>query len=120
MRSITFVSVCLFVTVPILMLFTACGGSEDPFDALDEAPLQGARPGATQAQVPILSDKEGKAMLRFKCATCHTDSAVRQARHTLVEWKLRIQKCKDKPKGAKIAPIDAESLANWLFHKYGN
>ena len=118
MRSMAFVSICLVVAVPVLVLFTACGDSADPYDVLDQGPLPGARPGASQIQVPILSDDAAKKMLTFKCTECHTKSPIKKSRLSKVEWELRVQRCVEH--GSKIAPADAASLVNWLFRKYGN
>ena len=115
MRYGALCTICL-----LLVLFAAgCGDGGDPYDVLDKGgPLRGATPGSSEIQVPILSDTAGKNMVTFKCTSCHSNGHIKKARYSKLEWEVRIQRCKDKPDGAKISPIDAQSLANWLAQKY--
>jgi hypothetical protein len=115
MRLIVLFSVCLLVP----MFFAACS-SEDPYDALDKGGrLPGAKSGSSEIQIPILSDAQAKAMITFKCTACHTNTSIKKAKYSKEEWTVRVQRCKEKPGGAKISPIDAASLVNWMARKYG-
>ena len=104
----------VFLLVAVFLV--ACGG-EDPFDALDTgAPLSGE--SSVEVQVPVLSAQAGKNMINFKCVTCHPNTRIKRARLSAPEWEIRILKCKDKPDGAKISPMDAKSLSSYLAEKY--
>ena len=119
MRSIVGIGLFLVALFLVPLFLSACGGSKDPMDALDDAsPLRGANPTTSEIQIPILTDDRAKMMLTSSCSGCHTKTPIKKAKKSKLEWEAQVQFCKDR--GALIAPMDAKSLANWLSHKYGN
>ena len=106
------------VLIPVILFFAACGG-DDPYDVLDKGgTAPGKKAAPTEVQVPILSDQAAKSMINFKCTECHTNTRIKKAMKSKVEWEASVQRCKER--GAKISPIDSQSLVNWLARKYGN
>ena len=117
MRALTGFGLFLVLCLVALPFLTACGGSDDSYDVLERgSPVKSGSP--SDIRVPILTPEQGKNMINFKCVECHTNTRIKDARLTAVEWEARILRCKEMPGGAKIAPLEARSLSTYLANKY--
>ncbi|MHC4469742.1 MAG: hypothetical protein ACYS99_02155 [Planctomycetota bacterium] len=100
------------IALALLLLAVACGGD----DYEPRTPITGAR--AVKPPPPRdLSDQEGQDMLTFRCTKCHTTTPIKKSRKMLAEWEDQLRICIDQ--GARVAPVERGSLAQFLFKNYG-
>jgi hypothetical protein len=103
MRAIAFLG-----SLVLLAVLSACGRSE---------PRQDAYSPPSDVSTYELTAEKAEQMIRNRCTSCHTDSAVRKKRLAADEWRVRIDTCKSKPGGAVIGVAERNALADWLARR---
>ncbi len=71
----------------------------------------------TNAAPEVISDAEGRALVKGACLTCHSEEMLAQQRLTRAQWTKTVTKMVGW--GANLEPKDTEPLTAWLAATYG-
>jgi mono/diheme cytochrome c family protein len=101
--------------VPLLALVAfGCSKKSPPPPPDAAAPVVAAPVSATPA---VLSETEGRALVRGACLSCHAEEMLAQQRLTPAQWQKTVTKMVGW--GANLEPNDTTPLIAWLSATYG-